>query len=173
MDIYIEEKRLSIHHKMNVYNDSGEQIYEISGKPVSVGAKFYVNDMSGNELLYIHQKVLAMTPECVIEQNGEDIAVVKRKLGLHKNFDIHGLDWTIEGDLTGHEYKLLSADGQEVCAVSRAWMEWGDSYKVTLADPNNVVVCVAIVTILDIDEDQQQASEAGAAGGILGGLLKN
>ena len=167
MDIYVEEKRLSLHHKMKACTVDGEQIYQITGKPVSIGAKMYVEDMQGNELLYIHQKVFAMHKKYTVEQNGEEIAELERKIGLHKNFVINGLDWTIEGDLTGHNYKILGKDGAEVCSVERTWLQWGDTYHVAIANEDNAAICVGIVVALDVDEDSEQADEVGDIGQML------
>ena len=173
MDVYIAEKYLSAHHKMSVCDEKGNPIYQISGKVISVGRKEFIADMQGNELLYLHQKVLAFTPHYVLEKNGEEIAEVDRKLGLHKNFVIKGLNWTVEGDLGGHEYTGLDSEGQAVFTVKNKWFEWGDTYHLWVRDDIDVVTCIGIVVAFDISEDEQQAGEAGAIGDTIGGLLSH
>lgn len=173
MDLYIKEKRFSLHHKMAVCDVEGNPLYEIHGKPVSVGAKMHICDLEGNELLYIHEKVPAMTEKFWLEKDGEQIAFIKRAFGPHHNFTIDGLDWKIEGDLFGHHYQILDAEEQEVCSIQSKALTWGDTYHLQTNDDVDVITCLGVVVALDAAEEAQQSGEAAGAGTGIGQVISH
>lgn len=167
MDLFIEEKLLSIHHKLFVRDAQGNDVYEISSKPVSIGRKIHVADMQGNDLLYIHEKVPAITPKYWIEKDGQQIAELKGKIGIHKNFEIEGLGWHVDGSIFGHHYQVTDADGNTVLSVESEALTLADHYHVEIAEGIDPVVCVGIVAILDEVEGEKQGGEAVAIGDAL------
>lgn len=167
MDLFIEEKLLSLHHKLFVRDAEGNEVYEISSKPISIGRKIHVADMQGNDLLYLHEKIPAATPKYWIEKDGEQIAELKTKLGIHRKFEVEGLGWHIEGNLFGHHYQASDADGNVVFSVDSKALTLADHYHLEIAEGIDPVVCAGIVAILDEIEGERQGTEGEAAGELL------
>jgi len=52
----------------------------VDGRAFSIGKKLSFQDMSGNELAFIRQKLLSLAPSYEISRNGEVVAMVKEKV---------------------------------------------------------------------------------------------
>ena len=63
-----------------IKNDDGEDMFFVDGRAFSIGNKLSFQDMKGNELAFIRQKLLSWGPTYEITRGGELLAVVKKHL---------------------------------------------------------------------------------------------
>src|SRR5687767_11563596 len=63
-----------------IKNQDDQPIYKVDGKVFTIGKKLTFEDMQGNELARIHQKLLSWGPTYEISQGNEMLAVVKKQL---------------------------------------------------------------------------------------------
>src|SRR4051794_2033312 len=109
MRYQMNEKFFSLGRDFVVKDDRDRDVFFIDGKAMSIGDKLSFQDMHGNELAFIRQKLLAWGPTYEIERDGRLAAVVKKELFtfLHARFfvDVPGPDdLEAEGNFTAHEY---------------------------------------------------------------------
>ena len=73
-----------------IKNEQGQDLFFVDGKAFSFGHKLSFQDMAGNELAFISQKLLAWGPTYEIYRDGELAAVVKKSLFtfLHCQFTV-------------------------------------------------------------------------------------
>ena len=129
-------------------------MYFVDGKVFSWGDKLSFQDMHGNELAFIRQKLLSWGPTYEIESEGRLAAVVKKHLftlfRCKFTVDVPGPD-DIEaaGDFTDHEYDF-ERQGEEIAQVSKRWFALTDTYGVQIAERENDVLILACAVVIDM-----------------------
>jgi uncharacterized protein YxjI len=132
----------------------GQDAFFVDGKAFSIGDKLSFQDMNGNELAFIRQKLLSWGPTYEIYRNNELQAVVKKKLitFIHCRFivDVPGPhDLEAKGSFTDHSYEF-TRDGQRVAEVSKRWFSWADTYGVDIAEGEDDVLILASSVVIDM-----------------------
>ena len=137
-----------------VKTEDGRDAFFVDGKALSLGDKLSFQDMQGNELAFIRQKVLAWGPTYEIYRNGELSAVVKKHLFtlLRCRFtvDVPGPDdLEAEGAFLDREY-TFTRSGHVVGTVSKRWFTWADTYGVDVAEGEDDVLILASTVVIDM-----------------------
>jgi uncharacterized protein YxjI len=137
-----------------IKNEQGQDVFFVDGKAFSIGEKLSFQDMAGNELAFISQKLLSWGPTYEIYRGGKLAAVVKKQLFtfLHCKFtvDVPGPDdLEAEGDFLDHEYRFTRG-GRTVAAVSKQWFSWTDTCGVEVADGEDDVLILASTVVIDM-----------------------
>ena len=90
----------------------------------------------------------------------EQIAEIKKEFTfLFQRYSIQGLGWEIEGKILAHDYEITK-NGDSIVSISKEWMTWGDSYELSIANPEDEIVALAVV--LSIDCVMEAGSRASA-----------
>jgi uncharacterized protein YxjI len=131
----------------------------VDGKALSFGDKLSFQDMAGNELAFIDQKLLAWGPTYEIYRDGRLFAVVKEKVWtfLKNRFTVDvGADGPgpgdleVEGDFLDHEYAFTREGRVAAARVSKRWVSWSDTYGVEVADGEDDVLILACAVVVDL-----------------------
>src|SRR5690242_16524171 len=80
MRYVMKQKLLSWGDDFRIRNAAGQDVFFVDGRAFSLGDKLSFQDMAGNELAFIRQKLLAWGPTYEIYRQGQLAAVVKKKL---------------------------------------------------------------------------------------------
>lgn len=149
MNYYIKQKVFSWKDKFNIYDQQGNPHFYVEGEFLTLGKKLHFQDMYGNELLFIHQKVLSFLMRYYISKNGTDIAeVVKKITFLKPKYYVDGFGWEVEGDFFAHSYEIKQG-GYTVARVQKRWLTWGDTYEIAIASGYDEVNVLAVVLVID------------------------
>ena len=137
-----------------IKNGVGEDVFFVDGKAFSIGDKLSFQDMQGNELACIRQKLLSWGPTYEIQRHGEVAAVVKKHLFtlLRCRFtvDVPGPDdLEAEGSFLDREYQFVRS-GKTAATVSKQWFSWADTYGVDVADGEDDVLILASTVVIDM-----------------------
>ena len=132
----------------------GEDAFFVDGRAFSIGNKLSFQDMNGNELAFIRQKLLSWGPTYEITHKGELVAVVKKQLftffKCRFTVDVPGPDdLEASGDFLDREYTFARSD-REVAQVSKRWFSWTDTYGVDIADGEDDVLILASAVVIDM-----------------------
>lgn len=154
MRYVLKQKLLSWGDDFTIQDAEGRDAFFVDGRAFSIGAKLSFQDMSGNELAFIQQKVLSWGPTYEICRGGVQVAVVKKELFtfFHCTFtvDVPGPDdLKAEGDFTDHEYVFRRGE-TPVAAVSKQWLSWTDTYGVDINDGEDDVLLLASAVVVDM-----------------------
>lgn len=150
MKYNIREKFWSWGGDFHILDETGAPVYFVDGAAFSWGSKLSFQDMAGNELAFIEQKLFSFLPHYRIHRNGELFAeVLKEFTWFKKRFtlDVPGPnDYQIDGSFWDHEY-VFTRGGRVVARVSRAIWSWTDCYGIeTVAGVDDIsILCTAIV----------------------------
>ncbi len=137
-----------------IKNEAGEDVFFVDGKAFSLGDKLSFQDMQGNELAFIRQKLLSWGPTYEIHRKGELAAVIKKHLftlfRCRFTVDVPGPDdLEAEGSFLGREYTFAHS-GRTVATVSKRWFSWADTYGVDIAEGEDDVLILASTVVIDM-----------------------
>ncbi|HEX8201667.1 MAG TPA: LURP-one-related family protein [Isosphaeraceae bacterium] len=137
-----------------IRDEDGRDVFYVDGKVFSLGDKLSFQDMEGNELATIRQKLLAWGPTYEIYGRDQLRAVVKKAVFtfVHCRFtvDVPGPDdLEATGDFTDHEY-TFERGGRTVAVVSKRWFAWTDTYGVEIAPGEDDVLILASTVVIDM-----------------------
>ena len=117
-------------------NDGASRdVYFVDGKAFSIGDQLSFQDMAGNELAFIRQKLLSWGPTYEIHRNGEHYATIKKELftlfRTKFQVDIPGPhDLRVEGDFLHHEYARARAEFKEALKAELAFHQHGTAAEI-------------------------------------------
>ena len=154
MRYVMRQKLLSLADNFTIKNEQEQDVFLVKGKVFSFGDKLSFQDLAGNELVFIDQRLLNWSPTYELWKGDELLAVVKRELFsfIHHRFtvDVPGPnDLEAEGDFLDHEY-TISRGGSVVATVSKRWFSWADTYGIEIADSEDDVLVLATAVVVDM-----------------------
>lgn len=154
MRYVMKQKLLSWGDDFRIRNAAGQDVFFVDGRAFSLGDKLSFQDMAGNELAFIRQKLLAWGPTYEIYRQGELAAVVKKKLftlfRCRFMVDVPGPDdLEAQGSFMDMEY-AFERGGRTVAEVSKRWFSWADTYGVDIAEGQDDVLILASTVVIDL-----------------------
>ena len=154
MRYVMRQKLLSLADNFTIKNEQEQDVFLVKGKLFSFGDKLSFQDLAGNELVFIDQRLLNWSPTYELWKGDQLLAVVKRELFsfIHHRFtvDVPGPnDLEAEGDFLDHEY-TISRGGSVVATVSKRWFSWADTYGIEIADGEDDVLVLATAVVVDM-----------------------
>ena len=125
MRYLLKQKLFSFGDDFTIKDDDGNAVYQVDGKAFTLlREKLSFEDLQGQELAFIRERLIALTPSYEILRDGEVAAVVKKDLiNLFRcgfTVDVPGPDdLEAQGNLLDHEYTFTRGQ-REVAIVSEA-----------------------------------------------------
>ena len=163
MKYYIKQKVFSIGDRFHIYDENGNERFEVQGKFFSIGKKLRLYSMTGEELAYIHQKITLFLSQYYIARNGNDIALIKQKFRFFRHeFITEGFNWSIFGDFLSHSYTICEGN-KVIAAIKKRWFAWGDTYEIDIADGVDEVNALCVVLIIDSVIDSENSAAASSS----------
>ncbi len=154
MRYVMRQKLLSLADNFTIKDEQQRDVFLVKGKVFSFGDKLSFQDLAGNELVFIEQRLLNWSPTYELWRKAELLAVVKRELFsfVHHRFtvDVPGPnDLEAEGDFLDHEY-TISREDRVVATVSKRWFSWTDTYGIEIGDGEDDVLVLATAVVVDM-----------------------
>jgi uncharacterized protein YxjI len=151
LNLFIKQKIFSLKDKYSVYNEFGEPVYQVEGEFLSLGAKIHLYDLNGRELYFIRQKVFTFLPEYEIYQGEAFCARIKKELSFfHPILDVES-SWgklVIEGSFMEMDFSIF-CNGQSLGEIHKQWLTWGDTYCLSIVNPDNAAFFTSLVIAID------------------------
>jgi uncharacterized protein YxjI len=154
MRYVMKQKLFSWGDDFLIKNEAGEDVFFVDGRAFSIGNKLSFQDMSGNELAFIRQKLLSWGPTYEITRGGQLLAVVKKQLftlfRCKFTVDVPGPDdLEAQGSFMDMEYHF-DRGGRQVAEVSKRWFSWRDTYGVDIAAGEDDPLILAATVVIDM-----------------------
>lgn len=137
-----------------IKNDAGKDVFFVDGRAFSLGNKLSFQDLDGNELAFIRQKLLSWGPTYEITRGEQLLAVVKKQFftffRCKFTVDVPGPDdLEAQGSFLDMEYSF-ERGGRRVAEVSKRWFSWSDTYGVDIAEGEDDVLILASTVVIDM-----------------------
>lgn len=153
MRYLMRQKLFCFGDDFTIKDDGGREVYQVDGKVFSLGNKLAFNDMEGNELAFISQKLLSWGPTYEIYSGGQLAATVSKQhftfLNCKYTITAGGVDLEAEGNFSDHSY-IISRDGRPVAEISKRWFTMSDTYGVEIAGGENDLLLLASTVVIDM-----------------------
>ena len=149
MKLYIKQKVFSWNDKFSVVDEYGNDCYTVEGEMFSFGKKLHIYNMAGREVAFIKQEVWKFMPQYTVFCNGREVATIRKEFTfLFPRYVIDGLGWEIDGSFMAHDYEITQS-GRPIVSIRKEWMTWGDTYELTITDPQQEILALAVVLTID------------------------
>lgn len=159
MRYVIREHFFHLGEDSDITDESGQIVYRVDGKVLSLRGLLRVTDPRGNEVARVERKLISMVPTYEISVGNEDVEVRGRffsPFGDRYTIDVPGPDdLEIQGDLLDHEF-TVTRGGQTVATVSKRWFSMTATYGVDIVPGQNDLVILASVLAVDLAEDRER-----------------
>jgi uncharacterized protein YxjI len=162
MRYVMKQKLFCWGNDFTIKDDAGTDRFFVDGKAFSLGQQLSFQDMQGQELAFIRQKLLAWGPTYEIYRDNGLFAVVKKALFTFFNcrftVDVPGPDdLEAKGDFTDHEYEFWRQAALRA-TVSKQWFAWSDTYGMDIAEGEDDILILASTVVIDMacHADQQR-----------------
>jgi uncharacterized protein YxjI len=155
MTYLMKQKLFSWGDDFVIKDDAGQDHFLVDGKAFSLGNQLSFQDMAGNELAFIQQKLLSWGPTYEISKGDQLMAVVHKELFTFFKctftVDVDGgpHDLVAEGDFSDHQY-VFSRGGNPIAEVSKQWFALGDTYGVQISPNQDDVLILASTVVIDM-----------------------
>ena len=162
----IQEKFWSLGDQFTITDGDGRDMYRVVGKAFSWGNKLSFQNLDGQELAFINQKLISLKPRYEIQIDGEVFAEVTKEWSWFKqsfSLDVPGPnDYTITGSFWSHEFEFERL-GRTVAKISKTMFAWADSYGIEVEDDEDHLAILCTCIIIDqVLEDQAGGASAGS-----------
>ncbi|MQS15571.1 hypothetical protein F7Q99_25690 [Streptomyces kaniharaensis] len=131
----IDEKFFSPTHDFWIKRN-GEQVFQVDEKMFSFSGAIALQDVEGNELYRISEKIMTLRDIRYIKRGEQTIATVKKSLfsPLVYKFTVtfeNGAEIHVTGNITDHQYAITYGE-QEIAHISREWSLLSEHYSVKI-----------------------------------------
>ncbi|GAA2132487.1 hypothetical protein GCM10009760_07560 [Kitasatospora kazusensis] len=131
----IDEKFFSPTHDFWIKR-GGERVFQVDEKMFSFSGVIALQDVNGNELYRISEKIMTLRDIRYIQRGEQRIATVKKSLfsPLVYKFTVtfeNGAELHVTGNITDHQYAITYGE-QEVAHIARKWSLLSEHYGVTI-----------------------------------------
>ena len=162
MTLYMREKVFTLKERFYITDELGNNVYYVEGELLSLGKKLHIYDMQNNELAMVKQKLLTLLPKFSVMVEGEELAEITKELTLFRPcYKVKGPNWTVDGDIWDHDYHIRKGL-DSIVHVSKAWLSWGDTYKIDIDKEINPVMAIAVVLAIDCVLDAESANASAS-----------
>ena len=153
MRYILRQKYFTIRDGFTVTNEYGQGVFRVEGKLISLGKKFRLYDMGGRELFYIKQRLFRWFKRYDFIQNGERVALIKRKPAIFcKRFKIKTDDGEIlrvKGAWHSFSFHIVDENDNELAYISKKVLKIADTYTVDVQDQRRTPLIMAIAIVMD------------------------
>ncbi len=159
----MRQRLFALGEDFDIENAAGQPVLHVDGKLLRIRETFVIQDLQGNEVATIRQKLVALRPSMTISRGGAELATIRKAWIslLSDRFGIEvpgGEDLSVVGDIFDHEYEIRRGDAV-VAAVSKQWFTFRDTYGITVAPGEDDGMILGVAVALDElahDPDEQQ-----------------
>lgn len=156
MDYYVKQRIFSFKDQFTVYDGNEKPLYKVEGKLFSFANQLAITTVDGNPVLQIKERLFSFLPHYTISNEEKELCYVTKKLTFFRaKYEINPLNWTIEGSLLDHHYRVVG-DGKEIMNVEKQWLSWGDTYHLTIHDQRHETIGIALMIVLDMVHHQKK-----------------
>jgi uncharacterized protein YxjI len=138
MQYVLKQDLVSLGNNFTIKEVEGRAAFQVRGALATLGDKLSFEDMEGNELFYIEQKIFNWRGSYEIRREARLVAEVRRNFGvfLRRRFTVEmsdAEDLEMVGDILAFEY-VVTRGGRKVATFTRQWLRLSDTYWIRIAD---------------------------------------
>jgi uncharacterized protein YxjI len=154
----MRQKLVSFGDDYWIENALGSRVYFVDGKAFHLREHLGFQDMQGNELAAIQERVMRIKDTYRMYRKGNVLATVKKVLisPLQQRFEVHvagGENMEVESTIFDHEYEVHEGR-RKMAEVSKKWFPVADTYGVDIVSRVDDILVLAITVVIDMMLDE-------------------
>ena len=154
MRYVMKQKIFCLGDDFTIKDETGADRFHVDGKVLAIRNKLSFQNLQGEELAFIQQKLLSWGPKYEIYRDGKLAATVEKRLFTLFTckfvVDVPGPnDLEAKGNFLEHEYQF-QRNGQTVATCSKKWFSWSDTYGIDVASSEDDVLILASSVVIDM-----------------------
>ena len=158
MKYYIKQDVFTFGEYFVVNNQYGEDVYKVKGSFFKIPKEFVIYNLNDQVVAHIEKQMFRFLSHFDIHTNNQTLTVKNNFSLFHTDISIVGSPWNLRGDFLSRNYSVVNGD-HPIMTLQKHWFTWGDSYELDIANPNDLVLCLAIAIIVDrIIEERRNSS---------------
>jgi len=175
MNFYIKQNVFNLWgEKFNIQNEEFQDCFQVK-TAFKFFKKYLVLDMQNNTLLILKKRygrILKRWDIC--DAQGKLLFIVKQRFTpFRPSFKIVNVDPSVSGNysVSGNIFTFtfqIKKDEQEISSVTKKVVSFGDSYEISVTDPNEIMRSIAITLVFDAVNHRKKTS-FGNITNIIGG----
>lgn len=155
MKLLFKQRLFSWFDSYDIYNESGEIIFEVKGK-LSWGKMLEIYDASGAHVGTLKQKVFSFHPTFELYFLDRYVGSIRKEFTFFKpSFNIDCNGWHIDGNWFEWDYNIVDRSGMSVASISKEIFNWTDTYMLDVNDPMDAVTVLMIALAIDAEKDSR------------------
>lgn len=155
MKYVLKQKLVSFGNNFTIKGVDGAESFQVKGELASLGDKLSFQDLDGNELVYIEQKIFNWVGYYELWRDGKRLADVKRDFFSFRRHrftvDVEGSDdLEAVGDFLNWEYTLRRGD-RKIATFTRQWFRLSPTFFIDIEDNETdqvLTLSVALVILV-------------------------
>jgi uncharacterized protein YxjI len=165
MALTIQERIFSWTEKYDVDDAEGRPVYRVYGEFWSLGHRIHIDDLNGNEVAFIKEKVWSFLHTYEIYIAGELKGTIKEKFSwFQAKFKVDFMDCMIKGDILDWNYEVQKQDGTSIGLVQRKLLSLHNTFYLTVVDPKDELALLALAIAVDASHRDDETGEYAAIG---------
>lgn len=160
MELVVKNKFFSLGGSSKVLDENGKDVLIVKGKFFSITHKKFVRDLNGNLLFIVRNKYwhFIKRKALIYDANKKLVARVIRDFKIRQSYTIEGAQEEIKvvanGPIGFGFDNNITMGGKDIGHIKRPYVQWTDTFNVTVNDPEDAAFLVALVIAIDNIQDQ-------------------
>lgn len=152
MRLLFKQRFFSWLDSYDIYNEAGDTVFTVKGQ-LSWGHCFKIFDACGNELGTVKERIFTWRPKFEIYLGDSYVGEISKRISLFtEDFDIDFNGWSVEGDCFGWDYTVSDATRRSVATVSKAFLNFTDTYVIDVWDDKDALMALMLVLAIDAEK---------------------
>lgn len=148
MDLYIRQKVFSWSDTFWVLDEFENEVYYAKAEYLTF--MHHIHLYKGDLHIGILDQRFGLLPRFDIELYGESVGTIHKEFTFFvQRYYLNCNDWQIRGNVFGMNYEVLDGNDNLIMSVDKAWLSWGDVYRIHIEKEENADLCVMIVLAID------------------------
>ena len=160
MELIVKNKFFSLGGSSKVLDENNKDAFFVKGKVFSITRKKFVKDLNGKKLFMVRNKFwhLFKRKALIYDANKKLVVRIIRDFKIRQSYTIEGAEEEIKvianGSVgLGFDMSIFMG-GKEIGHIKRPFVTWTDTFNLTIIDPEDAAILVAIVIGIDNIQDK-------------------
>lgn len=161
--LYIKQKVFKLRDVYPVLDEAGNAVYQVDQDFRLIGNTVHVNHVGGQRSFVIDRELLRLMPRYQVRFNDGSRMTIRQRINLfRKQIEVSSKDHqlSLKGDFILDLNFDVYNGWTKVGYIKKAFLAWGDTFVITVLDPEFEEELVALLIVVDDILDMEARSHA-------------
>lgn len=151
MTKYYMNQKLSLRDRFIIKDEQMEDAFVAEGEFFTLGKKIKLYTNTGEEVLFIRQKIWTILSKYEFFVGEELICEMKQEFTFFKSrYNILTPNWKITGDVWAHNYEIRDDLGI-IATINKKWFSFMDAYEINIYQEEYIELVLGVIIAIDAD----------------------